>query len=79
LGLDLSFLHRGNISLFWNLSAAILSSFLRVVIEIILIIKMEQRDTSFIDEMTKMIIRPHRDIYTIEKLGNIKATQDLFR
>lgn len=37
---------------------------------------MDQTDRNFIDDMTKMIIRPHRDIYTIEKLGKIKATQD---
>lgn len=40
---------------------------------------MDQTDRNFIDDMTKMIIRPHRDIYTIEKLGNIKATQDLLK
>lgn len=40
---------------------------------------MEQADRTFIDDMTKMIIRPHRDIYTIEKLGNIKTMQDLHR
>jgi hypothetical protein len=29
--------------------------------------------------MTKMIIRPHRDIYNIEKLGNVNGTQGLHK
>lgn len=36
---------------------------------------MDQTDRTFIDDMTKMIIRPHRDIYTVEKLGNYKTIQ----
>jgi hypothetical protein len=40
---------------------------------------MEQTDRTFIDDMTKMIIRPHRDIYTIEKLGKVNGTQGLHK
>jgi hypothetical protein len=40
---------------------------------------MEQTDRTFIDDMTKMIIRPHRDIYTLEKLGKCTTTQALHR
>lgn len=40
---------------------------------------MEQTDRNFIDDMTKMIIRPHRDIYTLQKLGSPRTTQALPR
>lgn len=30
---------------------------------------MQAKDSTFIDDMTKMIIRPRRDLYPIDKLG----------
>lgn len=49
-------------------------------IRLIFIIKrMDQTDRTFIDDMTKMIIRPHRDIYTLEKMGKCPTTQALRR
>lgn len=30
---------------------------------------MQAKDNTFIDDMTKMIIRPRRDLYPIDKLG----------
>ena len=32
---------------------------------------MDNISQTFIEEMTKMIIRPHRDVYASEKLGKI--------
>ena len=40
---------------------------------------MDQTDRTFIDDMTKMIIRPQRDIYTIDKLGKVTDMQGRLR